>query len=64
MSRENLLIIFGLVVALAPFMGLPISWLSVLLPLCGVMVVIIGWTVRSRRKALSASQTDTPSVPA
>lgn len=49
MSRENTLILVGILVALSPFSGLPHSWLSVLTPLLGVLVAIIGFTLHDRR---------------
>mgnify|MGYP001565215823 CR=1 FL=1 len=50
MSREPLLVVLGIVVAVAPFIGLPLLWLSILFPLCGLLVALIGFTL-TRRKA-------------
>jgi cytochrome c-type biogenesis protein CcmH/NrfF len=52
MSRENLLILIGVLVTLSPFAGLPLTWLAWILPILGILVVIIGVTFyRSRRES-------------
>ncbi len=56
MSREPLLIVLGLVVAVAPFVGLPLLWLSILFPVCGLLVALIGLTL-ARRKSLQRQST-------
>ncbi|KND47903.1 MAG: hypothetical protein AB199_04065 [Parcubacteria bacterium C7867-004] len=46
MSRVRLLIIIGSLVVLSPFMGLPMSLLSFLLPVLGLGVIAIGISQR------------------
>ncbi|MEK7201650.1 MAG: hypothetical protein AAB737_03385 [Patescibacteria group bacterium] len=52
MSREPILIYLGVLVAVTPFIGLPLSWLSFLLPICGALIAFIGITL-TRRKRMS-----------
>lgn len=49
MSRELLLIVLGLLSALVPFIGLPYSWLMIILPVLGVAVAGIAFSLRGRR---------------
>lgn len=60
MSREPLLFILGLVVAISPFVGLPLLWLSVLLPVCGLAIALIGFTL-VRRKSQQQTIYEIPS---
>lgn len=46
MSRSGLLILLGIVTALMPFSGLPSSWFPFLLPLLGLPVAAIGFSIR------------------
>lgn len=60
MTRENVLILLGALVILAPFSGLPVSWLSFILPVLGAGIVGIGILMRSaRRRATSVSSYET-----
>lgn len=61
MSRERLLIIFGLLVLLSPFVGLPLAILRWILPVLGAAVVLIGITNAMRRKK---KQSVAPHLPA
>ena len=49
MSREHILVVCGVGIACAPFLGLPLSWLSIVLPVLGVLVGTIGVTLVLRR---------------
>jgi len=49
MSRESLLILLGVLIFLAPFSGLPFSWLSWILSLLGIIVGIVGFSLRAKR---------------
>jgi len=49
MTRESTILLLGLVTALAPFLGLPYSWLMVILPLAGFSIVILSVLLRARR---------------
>jgi len=51
MSKEGTLMIVGVLVILAPFSGLPLSWLEWILPVLGVIVIIVGYLVRRDRHA-------------
>lgn len=51
MSRESLLILIGILTALYPFSGLPLTWSIVLLPLSGALTALIGFTLRQKRLA-------------
>lgn len=50
MSKSTTLIVLGVLIFLSPFIGLPTSWLSWLLPLFGIIVGVIGYLVRMRAK--------------
>lgn len=49
MTRESVLIALGVVIALTPYLGLPLTLLSILLPVLGLVVAAIGVTQRARR---------------
>lgn len=49
MSREHILVILGAVVLIAPFVGLPLSWLSLVLPVLGLLTLAIGVSLVMRR---------------
>ena len=51
MSRESTLILLGILVALTPFVGLPLLWRAILLPIFGALVVLIGITLRAHKLA-------------
>jgi hypothetical protein len=48
MSRENVLIMLGVLVALSPYLGLPLSVLGIILPILGLLIIGIGVTLRIR----------------
>ncbi|MBA3789265.1 hypothetical protein H0X32_02640 [Patescibacteria group bacterium] len=49
MKRESFLVLLGVLIILSPFSGLPLSWLTWVLLCMGVIVVIIGITLRRDR---------------
>ncbi len=51
MSRESTLILFGVLVALSPFIGLPYIWLMWILPILGILVIVLGVALRAKRSA-------------
>lgn len=51
MSRALILIILGGLVALTPFSGLPMTILSWILPVLGVLVLAIGISFKRERRA-------------
>ncbi len=46
MSKEGTLITLGVLVAISPFLGLPLSWLSFFLPVMGTITLFIGYLIR------------------
>lgn len=48
MSRETALIVLGVLVALSPYLGLPLSILGIVLPILGLVILGIGVTLRMR----------------
>lgn len=50
MSKETTLIIVGVLVVLSPFLGLPESWLSVILPILGAVILVLGYLTFDRRR--------------
>ncbi len=62
MSRSSSLIIFGILVVLAPFSGLPSSWLAVLLPLFGIVVALVGLSLRLAEIKTSKTVAPSPEI--
>jgi VIT1/CCC1 family predicted Fe2+/Mn2+ transporter len=48
MKREKILIILGVLTALAPFYGLPSSYLTIILLLYGLSITYIGYTLSKK----------------
>lgn len=48
MKRENVLIVLGILVAISPYIGVPLSILGFVLPTLGLLIAIVG--VMMRRK--------------
>jgi TRAP-type C4-dicarboxylate transport system permease small subunit len=46
MKRESFLVVLGVVIAISPFVGLPLSWLMYILPILGLLIVVIGISLR------------------
>jgi TRAP-type C4-dicarboxylate transport system permease small subunit len=51
MSRDTILLVLAVVIAVSPFAGLPIAWLSYILPVVGLIILIIGISQRRDRRA-------------
>lgn len=51
MSRAGTLILLGILIALTPFIGLPLSILAWVLPILGLMVLLTGVSLRRRMQA-------------
>lgn len=49
MSRARTLILLGVLIALSPFLGLPVWILMWVLPILGLMVLLTGVSLRTRR---------------
>lgn len=60
MSRESVLLILTIVVILTPFLGLPYSWIMVVIPVLGFAILGIGVTLRIRRTRSKKEVSDTP----
>lgn len=61
MSRESVLVLVGILIALSPFLGIPMPWLAIVLPLLGILVAVIGTSLRaSRFFAAEAQSHDSP----
>jgi hypothetical protein len=64
MTRESLLIAFGIILMASPFLGLPLSVLMWFYLAIGFLVALIGATLHLRRKRRhathAASQTNLP----
>lgn len=46
MKREHVLIALGILVAISPYLGVPLSILAIALPILGLLIVIIGVMIR------------------
>lgn len=60
MSRESILILLGILTILAPFSGLPISWLESILPVIGLAVAALGFSMRRRAPSSDALRSEEP----
>jgi len=56
MSRARILILLGVLIALAPFSGLPSSWLEFALPVLGLFVLAAGYSFRSKTETEQAPE--------
>ena len=55
MSKETILVIVGILVVLSPFLGLPQSWLSLILPILGLVIISLAYlAMKGRRDASDA----------
>lgn len=50
MSAHRILILLGILIALAPFIGVPLSFLRWLLPLLGLGIGAVGYVLRTSDK--------------
>lgn len=55
MSRESTLVLLATLVAITPFSGLPLAWLTWLLPILGISLAAISISLRARRRRAEAS---------
>jgi hypothetical protein len=51
MSKESTLITAGVLIMLSPFLGLPSSWFSYILPVLGIVILAVGYTALRARRA-------------
>ncbi|MGE5541251.1 MAG: hypothetical protein ACM3TU_03150 [Bacillota bacterium] len=56
MTRSHILILIGILTLLAPFSGLPISWLEFVLPVFGLIVAGVGYSYRASKELLPESR--------
>jgi len=52
MSKETILVIVGVLIVLSPFLGLPQSWLSLMLPILGLVVIVVAYLAMKGRRNL------------
>lgn len=57
MSRTSTLILLGILVILAPYSGLPITFRNLLAVIFGACVLGIGLSMRAREAKIAAAQT-------
>ena len=48
MTRESILIILGVLVAISPWSGVPLAWLAWFLLPAGLVIAVIAYTLRAR----------------
>lgn len=51
MTKEGLLITLGVLTTVSPFVGLPSSWLSYILPVFGLGAAVVAYAMLRARKA-------------
>ncbi|MBP9816777.1 MAG: hypothetical protein KBD05_02010 [Candidatus Pacebacteria bacterium] len=64
MSRAGTLILLGILIALTPFIGLPLSLLAWVLPILGLLVLLTGVALRRRMQAEERSAEPPAAAPA
>jgi hypothetical protein len=60
MSRSSVLILLGILTTLVPFAGIPSNWYVVLLPPLGLLVVLIGFLIRTDQVTALRKEIPTP----
>lgn len=63
MSRSSTLIVAGLLIIFFSFMGFPLAWLHVMLPILGLIVVGIGFLIRADHVRSARQETPPPPAP-
>lgn len=48
MSHESTILLIGILITLSPFLGLPYSWLMVVVPILGIMTAVLSIIIRAR----------------
>jgi energy-converting hydrogenase Eha subunit C len=61
MSRASILIVVGLLTMLVSFIGLPLAWVRVVLPVLGLFIIVVGFLMRAER--ITALKRDMPQPP-
>jgi hypothetical protein len=63
MSKEVTLSIVGVLVLVTPYLGLPMSWLAVLLPALGAIILVIAQIIRRQGTAPQQRERVEPPLP-
>ncbi len=63
MSRTSTLILLGILVILAPYSGLPITFRNLLAVIFGACVLGIGLSMRAREARAAQASVEAPSAP-
>lgn len=65
MSKEGVIAILGVLTAIAPFMGIPHSWLDFLYPVTGLVIMVLALILhRARRDAHARRESAAPAYEA
>lgn len=56
MSKQNTIIIFGILVAIMPYLGFPLSWRKGFFLCSGIIITILGYSVGKEIKKLKIEQ--------
>lgn len=62
MTQETLVFIFGIVIFLIPFLGIPTEWKFYAVSSFGLLLVVIGYRLRYRRAVRELNSKTTDSV--
>jgi CDP-diglyceride synthetase len=57
MHRSTFFILLGILVSLVSFIGLPYSWLMVLLPVFGLLIAGLGYSLRLKKSSTEPHET-------
>lgn len=58
MTKETLVFLFGMLLVLIPFLGVPDDWKQYAISFIGVVLIIIGYALRRNRYLLSIDKGD------
>lgn len=62
MSRSLILVLLGVLVALSPYVGIPYSYLMWVLPVLGLVVLLMGLSLKKGRVAETEAHEKNPST--
>ncbi len=64
MSKEGILLVAGVIIALLPFSGIPHSWLDLAYPVIGIAIAVLAFIMLRARKDAHARTMTAPTYEA
>ncbi len=62
MALNAIIMLMGMLIAIVPYLGFPVSWFRILYLVLGIIVIVLGILVRRRGSKVSVTQTDVGTV--